>query len=150
MLRIAYPLFATGRTALGLLVLRVVAGVAMAHHGWTKIQDPTGWMDGKFAEPSAGWLQALAAVSEFVGGIAFAIGLVTPLCCLGVLATMAFALEHHIGRGDPFVIKGSAKGTWELAAIHATIATTVLLAGPGRWSIDFFLFGRLRGEAPPR
>lgn len=150
MLRLAYPLFATGRTALGLLVLRVVGGVAMAFHGWGKIQKPTTWMDGKFDEPAAAPLQALAAVSEFVGGIALAVGLMTPLWCLGILATMAVALEHHIGRGDPFVIKGSAKGTWELAGIHATIATAVLLAGPGRWSLDFFLFGRRRGEAPPR
>ena len=150
MLRLLYPLFATGRTAFALLVLRVVGGSAMAFHGWTKVQDPTTWMDGKFAEPAIGPLQAAAAVSEFVGGIALAIGLMTPLFCLAILGTMAVALEHHIGRGDPFVIKGSAKGTWELAAIHATIATTVLLAGPGRWSIDFFLFGRWRGEAPPR
>jgi len=149
-LRLAFPLFATGRTALGLLVLRVVGGVAMAFHGWSKIQNPTGWMDGKFADPAPAVLQAAAAVSEFVGGIALAVGLFTPLFCLGILGTMAYALEHHIGRGDPFVIKGSAKGTWELAAIHATIALTVLLAGPGRWSADFFLFGRLRGEAPPR
>lgn len=149
MLRIAYPLFATGRTALGLLVLRIVGGVAMAHHGWKKIQSPTTWMDG-MDTPAAAPLQALAAVSEFVGGIALAIGLMTPLCCLGILATMAVALEHHIGRGDPFVIKGTAKGTWELAAVHASIATSVLFAGPGRWSLDFFLFGRLRGEAPPR
>lgn len=149
MLRLAYPLFATGRTALGLLVLRVLAGVAMAFHGWGKIQHPTTWMDGKFPEPAVAPLQALAAVSEFVGGIALAMGLVTPLACLGIIATMGFALEHHVGRGDPFVIKGSAKGTWELAAIHASIATAVLLAGPGRWSIDFFLFGRRRGEAPP-
>jgi putative oxidoreductase len=148
-LRLAYPLFATGRTALALLALRLVGGVAMAFHGWGKIQKPTTWMEGKFDDPFWPPLQAAAAVSEFVGGIALAVGLVTPLWCLGILATMAVALEHHIGRGDPFVIKGTAKGTWELAALHATVATSVLLAGPGRWSIDFFLFGRSRGEAPP-
>ena len=147
MLHIVYPPFATGRNALALLALRVVGGVAMAFHGWAKIQDPLHWMDGKFADPAPAPLQALAAISEFVGGIGLALGLLTPLCCVGLLATMGFALQHHLGKGDPFVKPG--KASWELAAIHGTVALTLLFAGPGRWSADFFLFGRRRGEAPP-
>jgi putative oxidoreductase len=145
-LNLVYPPFATGRTAVGLLALRVLAGTAMAFHGWPKIQDPLHWRD-KAADPPHEILQLLAAISEFVGGIGLAVGLLTPLCCLGILATMGFALEMHLGRGDAFVKPG--KPSWELAAIHATISFAVLLAGPGRWSADFFLLGRRRGEAPP-
>jgi putative oxidoreductase len=144
-LHLVYPPFATGRTAVGLLVLRVLAGVAMAFHGWSKIQDPTGWMDARFERPYIAPLQALAALSEFAGGIALAAGLLTPLACLGVIATMGFAMQHHIGKGDAFV----GRPSWELAAIHASISLAILLAGPGRWSADFFLFGSRRGEAPP-
>jgi putative oxidoreductase len=143
-LRLFYPAFVTGRPALGLLALRLLAGTAMALHGWKKIQDPFHWMDGA-ASPAIAPLQALAAVSEFGGGIGLALGLLTPLCCLGILSTMAVAMYTHISRGDPFV----GKPSWELAAMHASVSLTVLLAGPGRWAADFALLGRRRGELPP-
>jgi putative oxidoreductase len=145
-LRLAYPRFVTGRPALGLLALRVTFGVAMAHHGWPKIQNPFHWMDRRAdAAPEA--LQLLAAVAEFAGGIGLALGLLTPLCCLGILATLGYAIYAHIDAGDPFVKPGGR--SWELAALHWTAAFAVLLAGPGRWSADFFVLGRRRGETPP-
>ncbi len=146
MLRLFYAPFATGRLALGLLVMRSLAGVAMALHGWKKIQDPLHWMDGM---PSAAIepLQAIAAVSEFAGGIGLALGLLTPLCCVGILGTMSVALHMHISRGDAFVL---GKPSWELAGLHASVALATLIAGPGRWSVDFLLVGRRRGELPPQ
>jgi putative oxidoreductase len=143
-LRLLYPPFATGRLSVGLLVIRVLAGVAMTFHGWKKIQDPLHWMDGS-ASPAIGPLQALAAISEFGGGIGLALGLLTPLCCLGIISTMTVAMYTHIARGDAFV----GKPSWELAALHASVAAGVLFAGPGRWSADFLLVGRRRGELPP-
>jgi putative oxidoreductase len=55
-------------TSAGLLVLRVVAGLAFMHHGWGKIQSPMSWMGPEASVPGA--LQALAAISEFCGGAA--------------------------------------------------------------------------------
>ena len=121
------------------LVLRLVCGTAMAMHGWGKIQNPMGWM-GPTA-PVPGFLQLLAAISEFGGGIAWVLGLLVPLASLGVASTMAVAVYTHlVMRGDPFV---SSKGgsSYELAAIYLSVALLLMVAGPGRLSLDRKLFG---------
>ena len=69
--------FITGPGAVGLLVLRLVAGSALMLHGWPKIQNPFGWMPPQ--SPVPGILQALAALSEFGGGLALILGLLTPI-----------------------------------------------------------------------
>jgi putative oxidoreductase len=91
-------------------------------------------------------LQLAAVVAEVGGGIGLILGLLTPLWNLMILTTMAVAIRKHIGEGGAFV---GGKGAWELAGMHAAISIVLLLGGPGRWSVDFFLFGRRRGEAPP-
>jgi putative oxidoreductase len=145
-LRLAFPRFATGRPALALFVLRVVFGVALVFHGWKKADNPFHWMDG-FETPAPEPLQFAAMISELGGGIGLALGLFTPMWCVLLLATMGVALGHHIPHGDAFVAPG--KPSWESAAGYFTVALALLFAGPGRWSADFFLFGRRRGEAPP-
>jgi putative oxidoreductase len=127
-----------------LLLLRLVAGVAFMIHGWGKIQNPFGWM-GPDA-PVPGFLQGLAALSEFGGGLAWILGLLTPLASFGLLCTMSVAVYFHaIVRGDPFVSKGEG-GAYELAAIYFCIALLLMLGGPGRFSLDRLIFGR--GSAP--
>ena len=138
MKRFFAPDLLTSRASLGLLALRVFAGVALMFHGWGKIQKPFGWMGPDAPVPSI--LQALAALSEFGGGLALVLGLLTPLAMLGVLCTMAFAASTHISRGDPFV----GRGSWELAGVYFAVAVCLLLAGPGRYSLDAKLFGRGR------
>jgi putative oxidoreductase len=91
-----------------------------------------------------GFLQALAALSEFGGGLALVLGLLTPLAMLGVLCTMGYAAFFHISSGDPFV---GFPRSWEPAALFFVIALCVLLAGPGRYSLDAQLFRR-REPAP--
>jgi hypothetical protein len=51
----------SGSVSTGLLLLRIVAGLAFMFHGWGKIQNPTGWMGPNATIP--GVLQALAAIS---------------------------------------------------------------------------------------
>jgi putative oxidoreductase len=134
--RLFSPALLTSRASLGLLALRVFAGTALMFHGWGKIQSPFGWMGPD--SPIPGVLQGLAALSEFGGGLALILGLLTPLAMLGVLVTMAVAALFHISGGDPFV--GSPR-SWELAGVYFTVAVSVLLAGPGRYSLDAKLFG---------
>src|SRR4051812_19126903 len=55
--------------SVGLLVLRGFAGIALATHGWGKMQDPFHWLD-KAEHPPPGIFQFLAAFSEFFGGLA--------------------------------------------------------------------------------
>jgi putative oxidoreductase len=129
--------------SLALLLLRVVAGLAFMFHGWGKIQSPMAWMGPE--APIPGVFQGLAALSEFGGGLAWILGLLTPLASLGIAITMAVAFSFHaFQRGDPFVATGPGSPSSELAAIFFCIAFLLLAVGPGRFSLDRTLFG-LRG-----
>ncbi|WP_413289742.1 DoxX family protein [Bdellovibrio sp. HCB337] len=120
-----------------ILIVRLVAGVAMMLHGWGKIQNPLSWM-GPDA-PVPGIFQALAALSEFGGGLAWVLGLFTPLASLGLFFTMAVAALTHITRGDAFV---GTPPTYELALVYLTVSLHLLLSGPGKFSADYKLFSR--------
>jgi putative oxidoreductase len=127
------------RASLGLLVLRLVVGLAFMLHGWGKIQHPFTWMGPDSGTP--GIFQALAALSEFGGGLAWMLGLLTPLASLGLLSTMAVAVRFHaIVRGDPFVAQGPG-AAYEPALVYLCFALLLLLAGPGRFSLDRAFFG---------
>jgi len=133
------PPVVEGRGAVGLLLLRLVAGAAFLVHGSGKIQSPFSWMPPD--APVPGFLQALAAVSEFFGGgLGWIAGFLTPLASLGVLATMTVAILFHVGRGDPFV--GAGGPSFELALLYWAVALLMLLIGPGRFSLDAQLFRR--------
>ncbi len=125
--------------SLGLLLARIMVGAALTIHGWGKIQQPFGWMGENAFAP--GWLQALAALSEFGGGIAWALGALMPLASFGLLCTMAVAVYVHlVVRGDPLV-----QG-YELALLYLCVALVFLATGPGAVSLDRALFGE-RGSS---
>ena len=123
-----------------LLVLRLIAGSAFIHHGWQKIQNPLGWMGPQSSIP--GFLQLLAAISEFGGGICWVLGLLTPLAALGIASTMTGAVYYHsIVRKDPFVnLTGGP--SYELALVFLGVALLFLVLGPGKISLDRILFGQ--------
>ena len=122
-----------------LLMIRVVAGLAFTMHGWGKIQNPFGWMGPDGFAP--GIFQALAAISEFGGGLAWILGLLTPLASFGIVSTMAVAFSFHaFMRGDPFVSMAGGPAS-ELAALYFSIALLLIATGPGRFSLDRKLFG---------
>lgn len=129
---------------LALLLLRVVAGVAFMMHGWGKIQNPFGWMGpGAFAPAP---FQALAALAEFGGGLAWVLGLLTPVASLGILCTMTVAVTlHAVMNGDPFVSMTGGPA-YELAAVYFAIALLFLAFGPGALSVDRLLFGTRRRD----
>lgn len=148
-----FPKFVTGRGAIGLFFVRVVTGAAFMFHGWYKIQSPGGafgWMGPE--APVPGVLQGLAVFSEFGGGLALILGLLTPLASLGIACTMIVALAMvHIPHGDPFVASGPGKPSFELAAGYLANVILFLLIGPGSLSLDGLLFGKRlpSGEATP-
>jgi putative oxidoreductase len=139
MRRILYYSSFGGATSLAVLAMRAVIGLAFMFHGWPKIRNPMAWMGADAAIPP--WLQLLAALSEFGGGLAWILGLLTPLASFGILCTMSVAAASHIMRGDPFVARGPS---YELALVYWTVALFLLFAGPGRFSMDASLFGRKR------
>ena len=106
--------------------------------------------DSGAASGMPGVLQAAAATSEFVGGAALILGLLTPLASLGLAGTMAAAIGMvHVPKGDPFVSPPGWKGgSWELAAVYLAAVVLLLLAGPGRLSLDALLFGKRAGSSP--
>jgi putative oxidoreductase len=128
-----------GRAALGLLLARLVFGVGIALHGWSKIQNPFGWMGPDAPVPGA--LQALAALSEFGGGVALILGLLTPLAMFGLACTMLTAITTvHLAQGHPFVARSGP--SYELATLYLGFAVLMIIAGPGSYSIDAILFGK--------
>jgi len=147
MISLFRPTAQSARASTGLLILRFVAGLAFVFHGWGKIQNPTGWMGPNANIPGA--FQALAAVSEFGGGLAWMLGVLVPLASFGLACTMAVAAYMHAFiLKDPFVAAGPGKGSYELAAVYLCVAIVLLLAGPGRFSLDRLLFREKASDAP--
>ncbi len=119
------------------LILRLVAGLGLASHGYEKI------IVGGFGamEGFAGWLESFgfpvplvfawaAKLSELVGGVLVALGLWTRPAAFFAASTMAIAiLVAHLG--DPFQ-------KWEVAALYLSAMMAILLAGPGSWSVDHY------------
>jgi len=136
-----YGDFLGGRAAIGLLLLRVVAGLAMMIHGKDKILNPFGWMDrpGK-PSPMPDIVQALAALGEFGGGLGLLVGLLTPIAAFGIAVVMLGAI-FTVHAGDPWIGKGRS---FENAANYLLIAAVVMLTGPGIYSLDAKLFGKRR------
>ncbi len=128
-----YPLEANDkRLSTALLLVRLTMGFAMASHGWPKFQNMTTWMGPD--SPIPAFLIALAAIAEFIGGIAIFLGALTPIASFGLVCTMAVAAFFHISKGDPFVGQGGP--SWELAGLYFVLSLMFLLVGPGRFSLD--------------
>lgn len=122
----------------GLLVLRVLMGLAMASHGYAKIfggqiaQLKEGLVGMGFPAPAI--LAWLAALSEFVGGLFIALGLGTRFAAFFVAFTMgvAFFVAHA---KDPFHVKLPAY-------LYGVIALSLIFIGAGRYSLDTLLCRR--------
>ena len=139
MIRLFKPHRLSASASTGLLILRLVVGSAFVFHGFGKIQNPFDWMGPNATVPA--FLQALAAASEFGGGLAWIAGLLTPLASLGVACTMTVAVwTHAVTLHDPFVSLKGAR-SYELAGAYLCVAVLLFLAGPGRFSLDRIVFG---------
>lgn len=127
----------SSNVSIGLLLVRLVMGVAFILHGWGKIQAPFSWMPDSNIP---GIFLFLAALSEFGGGIALILGCLTSLASLGLAFTMAVAVYFHaVVFGDPFVSKGG--GSYELGMLYFALSIMFVLAGPGKFSLDKTIFG---------
>lgn len=124
-------------SAVGLLLLRLWFGIVLAiSHGWGKMLDVGGFAEKVAAMglPAPTVLALGAAASELVGGLLLAVGLFTRPAALAVLITMLVA-AFEVHGADPFARK-------ELALAFGAAALALLVAGPGKLSLDQKLFGR--------
>lgn len=123
-------------TDLGLLVLRLALAAVFIAHGGQKM---FGWFGGKGLEATiAGMAQGgipaplafMAAFTEFFGGLAVLVGLLSRLASLGLLITMLVAVFRVHLKGGFFLPEG-----YEYALTLGAIALTLVLTGPGRLAI---------------
>ncbi|KAF0249939.1 MAG: hypothetical protein FD167_649 [bacterium] len=134
-----YGNFVGGRAAIGLLIVRLVFGLGIMMHGGHKIVHPFNWMGENAPVPAI--LQALAALSEFGGGLALILGLLTPLAMLGLASTMFVAIATvHLPSGHPFVGQPGSP-SFEPAALYLAVALMSIITGPGSLSLDAIIFG---------
>ena len=120
-----------------LLILRGVAGLTLAAHGWNKffgggrIAGTGRWFDSIGMRP--GRLNALlAASSEMGAGVLLTLGLLTPVAAAGVIGVMVVA-GWTVHRSNGFFI---IKEGWEYVFILAVMALVSATLGPGAWSLD--------------
>jgi putative oxidoreductase len=125
----------------GLLVLRVAFGVYIALHGWGKV-----YSNGQFGLPeqlvagvtSMGFpaptlFAWMAALTEFLGGILIALGLLTRPAALALVINMSVAAFVAHGE-DPWYAPGGRSK--EMALLYLAPFVVLLLTGAGRFSID--------------
>ena len=129
---------------LALLLLRVALGAQMlTAHGWGKLMS--------FSENAANFPDplhvghttsaALAIVGEVVCSILLILGLFTRPAAIGSAITMTVAfLLIHGGK-----LRGENNG--ELAFLYLIGFLAILIAGPGRFSLDDVLRGSPRAKA---
>nr|WP_243408102.1 DoxX family protein [Frankia canadensis] len=129
---------ATTGVDLGLLLLRATIGAIMFAHGTRKL---FGWFGGegldstaaffaKVGYPASKAFAVIAALSETLGGIGLALGLLTPLATAAILGTMINAMAIRWD-GAFFAPKGI-----EYEILIAMVAVALALTGPGRHSVD--------------
>jgi len=132
---------------LGLLVLRVVAGLTISAHGAQKL---LGWFEGsgfagavKMQERMGlrpAWLWAcLVVLGELGGGLSVALGILTPLGAAGMVGAMFMAIVKAHWKNGFF----NGKRGFEFPLQLLTAGVTIGLIGPGPLSLDALLSIRL-------
>ena len=126
--------------SIGLLLLRVVAGLTVAAHGAQKL---FGWAGGPGIEKfggfmesmglKPGWMWAVAGgLLEFGGGLCVALGLLTPLAALAVMVMMLCAIGLvHWSKGF-----FNSEGGLEFPAVIAGGMLCLAATGGGDYSLD--------------
>ena len=126
----------------GLLILRLCLGITLAAHGFNKffgggrIPGTARWFESIGMKPGT-FHARIAATTEVCAGLGLAAGLLTPIPAAGFVALMLVA-AWTVHRPNGFFI---VKEGWEYNLVLALSAVAVATVGPGRFSLDFAIFG---------
>src|SRR3954453_15601004 len=128
---------------IGLLTIRLVVGLLFVGHGAQKL---FGWFGGHGVKGTGGWFESIgmkpgvtmalfAGLAELIGGILFAIGLLTPLAGIMIAGTMVMAIvKVHAPNG----LWATSNG-YEYNLTLLAVAISIALIGPGEYALDAFL-----------
>lgn len=137
----ALPATNANRTDLALLLLRLMVGAGMAAHGAQKlfVFGIAGITKGfaSFGVPMPAVTAPLVTFVELFAGIALVIGLLTRLAAFGLAIDMlgAVALVHF--KNGFFLPQG-----YEYALTLFVVFLSIVVAGPGRYSLDATIAAR--------
>lgn len=129
---------------IGLLLIRLVVGLLFMGHGAQKL---FGWFGGYGLKGTGGWFESIgmkpgvtmalfAGLAELIGGILFALGLLTPLAGIIIAGTMVMAIVKVHGSNGIWATSNGYEYNLTLLAVAIGIA----LIGPGQYALDTFLF----------
>jgi putative oxidoreductase len=133
----------------GLLIIRIVVGLLLVGHGTQKL---FGWFGG-YGIPGTGQFMeslgyrpgrlnaAMAGLGEALGGLLFALGLLTPLAAAAIIAVMLNAIAAVHFKNGQWVTEGG----YEYNLVLVAVALGVASAGPGDVSLDNALGWHLAG-----
>ena len=149
---------------LGLLLLRIVAGITLAAHGYPKLFGGPGKRPprllakvmgpnypaaversgpgfvaalGKMGVPSPRAAATASGVTEFAGGLALVAGFLTrPLAAAAAVNMAVATYKAHWKNGF------YGQGGYEFSLLLGTVALGLTLTGPGSLSIDYLLWSK--------
>jgi len=125
---------------LGILLLRMTVGLAMAAHGSQKV---FGWFGGYGPDATGQFMEAMgfrpgrryalaAGYVELVGGLLLAMGFLTPLAAALIASVMVVAAATVHWKNGFFITSGG----YEFNLVLGVAALSLAFTGPGVLSLD--------------
>lgn len=133
---------------IGLLLLRLTAGLALTAHGAQKL---FGWFGGPGLDATGQFFETIgflpgrrhalmAGLAETGGGLLLALGLFTPIGAALICSVMLVAMAVNIKKGF-----FAQNGGYEYALVLGVVALSVAFTGPGSLSLDALFGNHLSG-----
>ena len=133
---------------IGLLLLRLTAGLTLAAHGAQKL---FGWFGGPGLEGTGQFFETIgflpgrrhalmAGLAETGGGLLLALGLFTPIAGVLICSVMLVAMAVNIKKGF-----FAQNGGYEYTVVLGVAALSVAFTGPGALSVDALFGNQLSG-----